>query len=105
MFFPRCEEKILSPLPESHQHMEQPESFFGQSVFLIRAAIGTGLHAKNSIRNKGLKTGSQHAFRKLKVLLEFAETTDPIERIAKNEKRPAITNDRKRSCNRALLSF
>src|SRR5579875_2006402 len=103
MCFMRRKKKILSPLPETHHHMEQAASLFCQSVLQICAAPRTRLHAKNSIRNQGLKTGSQDTFGEPKIPLEFAETAHSIKRVAKDEKRPAIAHDRKRPRNWALL--
>jgi hypothetical protein len=52
-----------------------------------------------------LKASSQDALRESKIPLEFAETAHSIERIAKDEKRPAVAHDLKRPRDWALLSL
>ncbi len=95
MVLPWTKKKGFSPLPEANDYVKEAAPFFRQFVLLVCTPICSGHNLKDSIRHKRMKAGSEHAFGKSEVSLEFAESLHSIKRVAKNQQRPAVSYDLK----------
>ena len=98
-------EVLVAPLPQAGERDREVASLGCEAVFVALGALAVADAIENALLDEPAQSVGEDVAGDPEALLELVEATQPEERVANDQKRPALPDDLQCPGNRAVLSL